>query len=80
MNEPYVQSYREVNGQPQITFSTLFSSQVDGVKLFEIFSNISKDIRIRYTNNTIIATLPRTKDVLDMSIQVMESAWEARKK
>lgn len=80
LNEPYVQSYREVNGQPQITFSTLFSSQVDGVKLFEIFSNISKDIRIRYTNNTIIATLPRTKDVLDMSIQVMESAWEARKK
>lgn len=79
LNEPYVQSYREVRGQGEVTFSPLFSQHVDGVKLFQIFSEISKDIRLRYANNTIIAALPKTKDMLSLTIEVIERAMEAKK-
>lgn len=79
LNEPYVQSYREVRGQGEITFSPLFSQQVDGVRLFQIFNDISKDIRLRYANGTIIAALPKTKDMLSMTLEVIERAMEAKK-
>lgn len=79
LNEPYVQGYREVKGQAEITFSQLFSQQVDGVKLFSIFNDISKDIRLRYAGNMIIATLPKTKDMLHLAIEVIEKAMEAKK-
>lgn len=79
LNEPYVQSYREVKGQAEISFSQLFSQQVDGVKLFSIFNDISKDIRLRYAGNMIIATLPKTKDMLHLSIEVIEKAMEAKR-
>lgn len=79
LNEPYVQSYREIRGQAEIMFSPLFSQQVDGVKLFQIFSGISKDIRLRYANSMIIAALPKTKDMLSMTLEVIEKAMEAKK-
>lgn len=79
LNDPHVQSYREVKGQAEVTFSPLFSQQVNGVKLFEIFTEISKDIRLRYANNTIIVSLPKTKDMLAMTIEVIEKGMEALK-
>ena len=79
LNDPHVQSYREVKGQAEVTFSPLFSQQVDGVKLFQIFTEISKDIRLRYANNTIIVSLPKTKDMLAMTLEVIERAMEALK-
>ena len=63
----------------EISFSQLFSQQVDGVKLFSIFNDISKDIRLRYAGNMIIATLPKTKDMLHLSIEVIEKAMEAKR-
>ncbi len=80
MNEVSVDSYREVKGLPVITFSKEFSGNVDGVKLFRIFSEISKDIRLRYTGGQIIASLPADRDQLGMAITVIERAQEALKK
>ncbi len=78
VNQPHVQSYREIKGKGEISFSPLFSSQIDGVKLFEIFYEISKDISIRYTNKMIIATIPKSKDMLQNCISVIERALEAK--
>ncbi len=80
VDEPYVQSYREIKGNSEISFSPLFSSQLDGVKLFEIYTELSRDIRLRYTNNMIVVTIPKSKDVLSMCISVIEKAQEAKKK
>lgn len=70
-------SYREVNRKMEITFSSLYSQQVDGVKLFEAFTKISKDITIRYSNQCIIVLLPKSKNDLKMAIECIEKAKES---
>lgn len=80
VNGENVKGYKENNAAGEITFSTSFSEKVDGVKLFEVFSEISKDIRLKYTNGTIIATVPKSKDMLEMYIKVIHRAQEAIRK
>lgn len=79
LNDPNVQSYREVKGGMEITFSPLYSQHVDGVRLFESFTKLSRDITIRYKNGTIIAELPAMKDNLALAIKVIDTAREAKK-
>lgn len=78
LKDPIVHSFREVNQQMEITFSTLYSQHVNGVKLFESFTKISKDITIRYANQSIIVRLPRTKQDLKMAIECIQKAKEAQ--
>ena len=76
LKETIVQSYREVKNQMEITFSSLYSQHVDGVKLFESFTKISKDITIRYANQCIIVLLPKGKNDLKMAVECIEKAKE----
>ena len=77
LKEAIVQSYREVKNQMEITFSSLYSQHVDGVKLFESFTKISKDITIRYANQCIIVLLPKGKNDLKMAVECIEKAKES---
>ncbi|MCI5773377.1 MAG: transcription-repair coupling factor [Erysipelotrichaceae bacterium] len=77
--EPNVEKYRDIKGQSEITFAKEFSDHVDGVKLFSICSNISKDAKLRYVNQRIIITLPKVKDPLSLIIKVIEQSKEALK-
>lgn len=77
--DPDVESYKEISGQSRITFSEDFSSKVDGVRLFQSFTKISRDITIRYTDKRITAVLPRSKDNLNMAAEVISKAKEAVK-
>ena len=79
LNDPNVQNYREIKGGIEITFSPLYSQHVDGVRLFESFTKLSRDITIRYKNGTIIAELPAMKDNLALAIKVIDTAREAKK-
>ncbi|NCB32262.1 MAG: transcription-repair coupling factor [Erysipelotrichia bacterium] len=79
INDPDVQGYRERNGDCEITFSPLFSGQADGVRLFEVFSRLSKDIALRYTNQCIIASLPKQKESLPLVIAMIEQAKGAKR-
>jgi transcription-repair coupling factor (superfamily II helicase) len=77
LNDRDVDSYKEIRDRVQVTFSKLFSQKIDGVKLFSIFSEISKDIDLRYTNNQIIASLPRSRESLEVTIQMILRSKEA---
>ena len=79
LNDDDVDSYKEINNTYEITFSKEFSDHVDGVKLFEIFSKISKDINLRYKNQKITATIPKMKNGLDLVIDVIKRSKEAKK-
>lgn len=79
INSEDVEKYRELKGQIEITFSKMFSAHVDGVKLFEILTSISKDITLRYTDQKIIVKLPQTNDGLKMAIEVLMRSKEAKK-
>lgn len=74
-----VKSYRQINGNNEVVFSEKFSSEVDGVKLFELFTSISKDIRIQYKNQCIIALLPKQKNNLPIVIEMITRAGEAKR-
>lgn len=79
INSEDVEKYREVKGQIEIVFSQMFSAHVDGVKLFEIFTTISKDITLRYTDQKIIVRLPKVNDGLKLAIEVLIRSKEAKK-
>ena len=59
LNEPRIDSFRDVKNQMEIVFSKAFSDHIDGVKLFETFTTISKDIQLRYVQGKIIVRLPK---------------------
>ena len=79
LNDDDVDSYKEINNTYEITFSKEFCDHVDGVKLFEIFSKISKDINLRYKNQKITATILKVKNGLDLAIDVIKRSKEAKK-
>ena len=79
LQESFVQSYREMKGKNEITLTSLYSQMVDGVKLFELCSKISKDISLRYTNRCIIILIPKRKDDLELAIRVIHAAKEAER-
>jgi transcription-repair coupling factor (superfamily II helicase) len=76
LSDPDIESYRELKSRNEITFSSLFSEKVDGIKLFEDFTKISKDAALRYTNNMIIVTFPKGKDDLELAIALIHQAKE----
>ncbi len=80
LNDPNVQGCRENKGGLEITFSPLYSQHVDGVRLFESFTKLSKDISIRYKGGTIIAEIPPMKDNISLAVKVIDCAREAMKK
>lgn len=79
MNEKNMESYREMKNQCEVTFSRKFSSHVNGAMLFELFSKISKDISLRYTNGRIVASIPKSKKSLSTIITMIERSDEALK-
>lgn len=72
VNEEHVEAFRETTQEVIITFDESWSSHVDGVKLFERMTTISKDIKIRYTNQKITVRLPKYKDWLKTVIEILE--------
>lgn len=76
LNDSDIQSYKEYKNKNEITFSSLFSSRIDGVKLFEDFTKISKDASLRYTDQKIIVSYPKGKDDLNLAIAFIQKAKE----
>ena len=74
VSDPAVDSYKEIQGVGRLTFSSLFSSQVDGVKLFALMNAISKDLCLRYTDNRIRIDIPQQDDRLTLVIAILEQA------
>ena len=77
LNETEVEKFREIKGQIELTFAKSFSDRLDGVKLFELMNNISRDIVIRYTQGRIIVMLPKSKNPLQMCLECVIRAKEA---
>lgn len=74
LNEPRVDSFRDVKNQMEIVFSKAFSDHIDGVKLFETFTTISKDIQLRYVQGRIIVRLPKKGNELALAIEVLDQS------
>ena len=80
INSPDIESFRELKESNEIIFSTEFSTKVDGIKLFERFSSLSKDIKILYKQNKLIVIVPKIKNALTITIEIILTAKECHKK
>ena len=69
INEPHVQSFKEMKQEMEIEFTKEWSDQIDGVKLFEKATTLSTDIKIRYNNQKIYAKLPKGSNALLLLIE-----------
>ncbi len=73
LNNESVKQFKEYKHQVQITFSEAWSSSIDGIKVFEEVSKLSNTIQLKYANQSIILTIPKEDEWLDLSNKVLES-------
>ena len=72
INEPHVETFKEMPREVEIVFTPQWSNGIDGVKLFEMMTTISKDIVIRYKDQKIYMCMPKIKDWLYVVIEILE--------
>ena len=80
LNEPYIENIQELDKSVDVSFTSGWSNQVDGVKLFEMMTTISKDTKIRYTNNKISMKMPKSRDWLYKMVEILERSEEMKRK
>lgn len=69
INEPHIEGFKEMDKEVSITFTKQWSDTIDGVKLFEIATRLSRDIKISYTEQKIHVQLRKIKNYLDVMIE-----------
>ncbi len=72
LNEESIDTFKEIKETFEVVFKKEWSSQIDGVKLFEIINKISQDIQLRYTNERIQLKFTKRRDWLTQVIKVLE--------
>lgn len=77
-NETCVEDVSETQRDLRIVFTREWSAQIDGVKLFEEMNRLSRSIQLRYREEKIILSIPRSKKQLALSIAVLRCAKELR--
>ena len=73
INETYVENFQEQPKRISMSFTETWSNAIDGVKLFEFMTCISKDIQLRYVNRKITLQFAKRKDWLITVIEILES-------
>lgn len=74
MNQEHVENFTETKQYVEVEFTKQWSSQADGVKLFERALTLSADIRLRYEKEKIYVRIPKSKNYLSLLIQFVEQA------
>ena len=77
--EGHVEEYKEYPNRGEITFTKEYSDNADGIRLFEDFAKLNRDIAIRYTNKKITVIIPEKIKNIDMIIKVIKITKEATK-
>ena len=72
INEPHVSKFQENDRNIVLEFEEHWSNTIDGVKLFERMTTISRDISIRYADKRIKMSVVKTKEWLPIVIEVLE--------
>lgn len=79
VSEEGVDSFKEYPKEAELIFTKAYSDKLDGVKLFEIITSISREIVVRYSNSCMKFKIPKRNQWLEMVIEVIERSKEAVK-
>ncbi len=66
-------TYKEIGEFSEITFTTKYSSTIDGIKLFSDISKINRNIKINYKNDKISVRIKRDSEWISDIMKVLES-------
>ncbi len=67
-----VDNFRQLAKGVEIVFTKEYSSQLDGITLFEQMNKINVDIQLKFLREKVIVFIPENIDWLDVSIKVLE--------
>ena len=67
-----VKKIQDKGNDIEIYFEKAWCDKIDGVKLFETVSNISRDINMRYVSGSIILKIPKKGEWLILTNKVLE--------
>lgn len=72
LTNPNIYKYREVGENSEIIFTTAFSGNIDGIKLFTDVNKINKEIKISYKNDKISLKIKRTNGWINDIMYLLE--------
>ena len=78
-NSNFISKIMNRNGTFTIILSKDFSDSVDGVKLFEMCNNISRDIKIAYKNSQIELSISNQKDAVEKILKLVDNLEEIKR-
>lgn len=68
---PMVLKFRETKDQLHLSFTPEWSSSIDGVKMFESISGLSKTLQLKYAGGSISLIIPKEEDWLVLANQCL---------
>ena len=71
-DNPKIQTIRELNNYVEIVFTKEWCLNVDGVRFFETISKISLDIKMKYLKGSIVLSIPKKNDWLNIANKILE--------
>ena len=79
VSEPGVESFKEYPKEVELIFTKEYSDLLDGVKLFEAITTISRDIVLRYQQGKMKFKISKRGPWLKQIIEVIEKSRETLK-
>ena len=77
MKAPFIESYHERPHELSLSFTKAWSSSVDGVAFFAKMSEISAQLKLKYTAGQIILIIPKTEDNwLGIATQALQQTYQ----
>ena len=79
-NLHYIDSVTSKNSKFEIVLTKEYSDNIDGVKLFEYCTDLSKDIKISYKYGKLMLSVPSLKEAIDKILQLVDNLDKLEKK
>lgn len=71
VKEPHIETFKEKKDFVELTFTSEWSSQINGIELFEQVGKLNQEIRLQYLKGSIIARIPKKNDWMKQTIQLL---------
>lgn len=71
LNDDHIESLKERDSRVDLVFTEAYSSQIDGVALFEMINALSRDIQIKYQQQKIKLQIPKDDQWLSYVLEIL---------
>lgn len=72
LSEEHVEDFKDRPRQYEIVLNEAFSSEVDGIKLFELVNKVNNLIKLKYLKNKITLIIPKSRTALYDMIELLQ--------